>query len=77
MYIPLNKKANTGCLEVEAHFKFCKFSDLSKSLEMGGKEGMLDLDSFVAEQLKLLGLEREAEIAEASAYVPFGQRTID
>ena len=44
---------------------------------MGGKEGVLDLDSFVAEQLKLLGLEREAEIAEASAYVPFGQRTID
>jgi len=32
---------------------------------MGGKEGVLDLDSFVAEQLKLLGLEREAEIAEA------------
>ena len=27
---------------------------------------MLDLDVFVAEQLKLLGLEREAEIAEAS-----------
>ena len=26
----------------------------------------MDLDSFVAEQLKLLGLEREAEIAEAS-----------
>ena len=33
---------------------------------MGGEEGSLDLDSFVAEQLKLLGLEREAEIAEAS-----------
>ena len=33
---------------------------------MGGKEGILDLDVFVAEQLKLLGLEREAEIAEAS-----------
>ena len=64
-------------MDDKAHFKFCKFSDLSKSLEMGGKEGVLDLDSFVAEQLKLLGLEREAEIAEASAYVPFGQRTID
>ena len=37
-----------------------------KTLEMGGEEGSLDLDSFVAEQLKLLGLEREAEIAEAS-----------
>ena len=35
---------------------------------MGGKEGILDLDVFVAEQLKLLGLEREAEIAEASFY---------
>ena len=37
-----------------------------KTLEMGGEEGSLDLNSFVAEQLKLLGLEREAEIAEAS-----------
>ena len=33
---------------------------------MGLEEGVLDLDSFVAEQLKLLGLERNAEIAEAS-----------
>ena len=66
-YIPLNRKANTGCVSDEAHFKFCKFSDYFKSLDMGGKEGVLDLDSFVAEQLKLLGLEREAEIAEASA----------
>ena len=42
---------------------------------MGGKkeEGMLDLDAFVAEQLKLLQLEREAEIAEASAYISFVQ----
>ena len=36
---------------------------------MGLEEGVLDLDSFVAEQLKLLGLERNAEIAEASAIV--------
>ena len=34
--------------------------------EMGGSKGALELDSFVAEQLALLGLEREAEIAEAS-----------
>ena len=42
---------------------------------MGGKkkEGELDLDAFVAEQLKLLQLEREAEIAEASAYISFVQ----
>ena len=33
---------------------------------MGGSKGVLELDSFVAEQLALLGLEREAEIAEAS-----------
>jgi len=32
---------------------------------MGGSKGVLELDSFVAEQLALLGLEREAEIAEA------------
>ena len=32
---------------------------------MGLEEGVLDLDSFVAEQLKLLGLERNAEIAES------------
>ena len=37
--------------------------------EMGGSKGVLELDSFVAEQLALLGLEREAEIAEASDYV--------
>ena len=33
---------------------------------MGGSKGVLEIDSFVAEQLELLGLEREAEIAEAS-----------
>ena len=33
---------------------------------MGGSKGVLEIDSFVAEQLALLGLEREAEIAEAS-----------
>ena len=43
---------------------------------MVGGKGMLDLDSFVADQLKLLQLEREAEIAEASASLPFvGQST--
>ena len=36
---------------------------------MDGEEGILDLDAFVSEQLKLLGLEREAEIAEASAWL--------
>ena len=44
-------------------------TDLSKYLqisEMGGSKGVLEIDSFVAEQLELLGLEREAEIAEAS-----------
>ena len=30
--------------------------------EMGGSKGVLELDSFVAEQLALLGLEREAEM---------------
>ena len=38
---------------------------------MGGEKGVLDLDAFVSEQLRLLGLEREAEIAEASAYLSF------
>ena len=62
------------------HSHFCgwrcitnvKPSDLSQPVEMGGEEGFLDLDAFVSEQLKLLGLEREAEIAEASAYLSFG-----
>ena len=44
---------------------------MEETLEMSSKkkEGMLDLDSFVAEQLKLLQLEREAEIAEASSHI--------
>ena len=37
--------------------------------EMGGSKGVLEIDSFVAEQLALLGLEREAEIAEASGHL--------